>query len=178
VVLLAIFDTEAPSIQESTSVAKSAAPLKWINTISDHLLQLSKLKLDDKISYVLERLEWNFTVGKFNLFYKLYLRYIKRAVADLPLLDVAWANRIARTNYIPSLYPGKLTLFFSTDRDQDLEPDDNLGWNNIVTGGVELHECPGTHTTVMQEPNVRVMAEKLTLCLQQAQKDPVGNKLK
>ena len=102
---------------------------------------------------------------------------MKRAVAELPLLDVARRSLIACSDYTPSVYPGKLTLFFCADRNRDTEPDDNLGWNSIVTGGVESYECPGKHTTVMQEPNVKVMAEKLIICLQKAQENTSENKL-
>ncbi len=177
VALLAIFDTEAPNYQKLAAVAESAVLWKFINTISEHLHKLSKLELSEKINYVQERLQWHFTVGKFNIFYKFYLRYIKGAVAELPLLDVAKKNIIACRNYMPSTYPGKLTLFFCNEGNKDLEPGDDFGWNSIVTGGVELHECPGKHTTVMQKPNVKVMAEKLIICLRQAQIDPVDNKL-
>ena len=36
-------------------------------------------------------------------------------------------------------------------------------------GGVETHEIPGDHVTVLDEPNVRVLAEKLRACLIKAQ---------
>ena len=169
VALLAIFDTHAPNNQQSAVVGDSNTFLKQINRISSHLLELSKLELNDKITYLGGRLKWNLTVGTFSIFYKFYLRYIKRAVTEIPFLDVAWANHIAWHSYMLPTYAGKLTLFSASERDRDSEPDDYCGWNNVVTGGVELHECPGKHTTVMQEPNVRVMAEKLTVCLQQAQ---------
>jgi thioesterase domain-containing protein len=177
VALLAIFDTEAPSHQNSVSMAESPVYQKLIKTTSEHFYQLSKLAFKNKINYIWERLDWNLKVGKFNSVYKFYLRYIKRAVAELPLLDLARSNLIAYAKYVPSIYSGKLTLFFSTDRDRELEPDDDLGWNGLVTGGVELYECPGKHTTVMQEPNVKVMAEKLIICLRKAQENSSGNKL-
>ncbi|HEX7331915.1 MAG TPA: amino acid adenylation domain-containing protein [Pyrinomonadaceae bacterium] len=39
------------------------------------------------------------------------------------------------------------------------------GWETVVKTGVEVHDVPGTHFTMMQEPNVTVLAEHLTALL-------------
>jgi len=41
-----------------------------------------------------------------------------------------------------------------------------------MTGGIEVHEIPGTHETLLQEPHVQIVAEKLKACLAQFQMRP------
>jgi thioesterase domain-containing protein len=43
------------------------------------------------------------------------------------------------------------------------------GWQEIVAGGVELHEVPGDHTSMLDEPNVQVLAAQLRNCLDRSQ---------
>ena len=56
-----------------------------------------------------------------------------------------------------------------------LQTPENLGapqaWEDLVAGGMEIHQVPGDHTSMMQEPHVRELAEKLTGVLEQAQAD-------
>jgi thioesterase domain-containing protein len=40
-----------------------------------------------------------------------------------------------------------------------LEPD--LGWGQLTTEGVEVHEIPGDHFSILQEPGVEILAAHL-----------------
>lgn len=46
--------------------------------------------------------------------------------------------------------------------------DPYFGWRESLLGRSELHEIPGGHEEVFREPNVRVLAEKLSACLRNA----------
>jgi aspartate racemase len=37
-----------------------------------------------------------------------------------------------------------------------------------VNGELEIHEVPGTHLGILEEPNVQVLAEKLRVCMDKA----------
>ncbi|NEP35277.1 MAG: hypothetical protein F6K38_28820, partial [Moorea sp. SIO3B2] len=39
------------------------------------------------------------------------------------------------------------------------------GWDGMAASGIEVHHIPGDHISMMLEPNVRVLAEKLKACL-------------
>jgi amino acid adenylation domain-containing protein len=159
---LAILDMDAPAVPESNSSAS--------NSKLSNLQHFLNLGIADQFNYVLPRLQWHLTVGKVSIFYKLYLRYITRSLASLRVLNVAEANKQAQKSYIPSsVYPGTVTLFRTfDDQSEDFEQDKEWGWNQLAHK-VEIHEVPGTHNTVMQAPNVKVMSEKLTLCLKEKQ---------
>ncbi len=42
-------------------------------------------------------------------------------------------------------------------------------WRRLVQGGLEVHEVPGDHLSMLLEPHVQDLAEKLALCLSKAQ---------
>ncbi len=70
--------------------------------------------------------------------------------------------------YQPKRYPGQITLFVASDRVDAgayvVEP--GLGWQAIAEGGIIQHPVPGDHLSILQEPHVRVMAQKLQECLE------------
>ena len=55
---------------------------------------------------------------------------------------------------------------------EDIKPDnmnDPLwGWSEVSTGPVEVHSVPGDHITIMKEPHVQVIAQKLMACIERA----------
>jgi thioesterase domain-containing protein len=63
--------------------------------------------------------------------------------------------------FAPRTYDGRVSVFrvrkqpFSRIRDRALD------WGRLAKGGVDLHIVPGSHFTVLQEPNVRVLAAAL-----------------
>jgi thioesterase domain-containing protein len=46
-----------------------------------------------------------------------------------------------------------------------------MGWDQVSSEPVETYSVPGDHITMMTEPHVRVLAEKLRACLDKAQAD-------
>ena len=61
-----------------------------------------------------------------------------------------------------------MTLFRAADRALRSYPDPLLGWGELVEGEVEIRVIPGDHNSMWQEPNVHILAEKLSDCLQEA----------
>jgi hypothetical protein len=74
-------------------------------------------------------------------------------------------NQEAFRNYLPNIYPGRVTLFRSILRHTKYYNDPQMGWGELATGGVEIHEIPGDHETMISEPHVRILAEKLQASL-------------
>jgi oxalate---CoA ligase len=80
------------------------------------------------------------------------------------LREVFEINQRAAGNYFPQPYPGRLTIFMAR-RLYGLGPENSRVPPNLAAGGVETHTVPGDHATMMQEPQVRVLARKLRACL-------------
>jgi len=47
--------------------------------------------------------------------------------------------------------------------------DSKMGWDGLAAGGLENQEIPGHHTSMFEEPHVRVLAEKLRECIDKSQ---------
>jgi amino acid adenylation domain-containing protein len=75
----------------------------------------------------------------------------------------------------PSIYQGQLTLWRATEKLDLSNPaiddtpaifevkDPLFGWSKQATQGVIAHDIPGGHSSMLQEPNVQTMAQKLQL---------------
>jgi thioesterase domain-containing protein/acyl carrier protein len=163
--LLGILDTSAPDITAESSVfgISNLGITKLLIRPLFHLRNILKLDFTDQLIYILERIKWHLMVGNLSFFYRYYLCYIKCSPQELRLMDLNLVNSQAAKSYLPLAFPGKLTLFLCTDKNLSLAEQD-LSWGKL-TGTVEIEAVPGHHTTMMEEPNVRYLAEKVTLCL-------------
>jgi len=70
--------------------------------------------------------------------------------------------------YRPRVYAGKVLLFKARDRAptvlRSMDPPE-LGWSRWVDGGLEIREVPGGHVTLLEEPNVSIVAQDLEASL-------------
>ena len=79
--------------------------------------------------------------------------------------------------YVPHVYSGKLTLLRASqgeglDQPNRERTDDPLfGWGKWATGGVEVHDVPGGHYSLLQHPHVQILAEKLEVCIKGVEVD-------
>jgi aspartate racemase len=169
IALLTLFDTSAPGYHKPTSSSDDGKPSTFLDSSLFHLCKLLRLNIQDQLAYLWERLVWHLMAGKLSIFYRIYLRYLRRSPQDLRLLDVAGANNQAAKSYVPQVYPGRLTLFRATDKTAGFGNDLDMGWGELATGGVEIYDISGSHTEIMQEPQLGRVAEKLKLCLDKAQ---------
>jgi thioesterase domain-containing protein len=82
----------------------------------------------------------------------------------------------ALESYAPRTYSGKITYFRSVDQPREYpfgEAMEPCGALHQPIGAyssepVELYEVPGNHFTMLQEPHVRILAERLKECLRKA----------
>jgi amino acid adenylation domain-containing protein len=74
----------------------------------------------------------------------------------------------AASSYEPRQLACPTVIFRCKDWPMLSAGDSYFGWREFLTGRSETHEIPGDHTGIFHEPNVKVLAEKLKLCLQDA----------
>ena len=170
VALLALFDSYA--IDSSKSM-----PLN----IHEHLSYFLQLRLKKKLSYMLQRIKGrtvNTIKSKIYLITsKLYLndeRSLPQVSPDNPLVRELFFNK-ALSQYVPQVYPGRVTLFRTRKGVVTWHHDPKFGWGELAAGGLEIHDIPGWHfdiagwhTNFLREPDVQVLAEKLRACLDKA----------
>ena len=88
-------------------------------------------------------------------------KHIEQLLA--PLRDAVW-------RYTPLPYPGRIALFLAADTGVWFHRDRRLDWRSVATGRCEVHVIPGQHNHALEEPHVRIAAEKLRACIDDARK--------
>ena len=160
---LALFDT-ATSPSRPLSARTSMLDLVQ-SRAGTHLRTLGKLGFREKVSYVIQRLatiqsvfSHSFARATDGLFHP--LRHAQRMVRE--------ANIRAAARYVPKYYEGRVTIFRATDRGvQLIDPD--LGWRELCGEGVEVHEVPGGHSSILLEDvHLQALGAKLRECLRDA----------
>jgi len=69
-------------------------------------------------------------------------------------------------DFVPRTYPGRVSVFRAHKQPLNRIRDKELGWGRLAEGGVDLHYVPGKHgASVLQEPNVQVLAAAMKKCL-------------
>ncbi|AOW98783.1 hypothetical protein BJP34_04335 [Moorena producens PAL-8-15-08-1] len=119
--------------------------------------QLQQLMPEQRLGYVLERAKM----------FDLLPEEVK--VEDFEsLFEVFKTTAFASYNYEAQPYPGNIALFNASEQPIDIAGDPTLGWRNFIAGEIEVHEIPGDHFSVIREPQVLVLAERLKLCRDRA----------
>jgi thioesterase domain-containing protein/acyl carrier protein len=95
--------------------------------------------------------------------------------SDLPVrlryYQVQEAHSRTMARYKIQRYPGKITLMRAVERGYlgmellGTREDSKLGWGPLAGGGLEIHDVPGEHGNVLNEPHVRTVAEELETIL-------------
>jgi acyl-CoA synthetase (AMP-forming)/AMP-acid ligase II/thioesterase domain-containing protein/acyl carrier protein len=78
------------------------------------------------------------------------------------------ANYALYRNYVPKVYPGRVTLFRARTRPFAERKSYDLDWHRLAGGGLEIIAIPGNHSSILKEPHVRSLAQRLQACLHTA----------
>jgi thioesterase domain-containing protein len=182
--LLAILDTVAPSFDseqnerthdpDAVLFARATAAAKATGKrLSLTLEEFRQLQLEAQLEFILDQ-----------------LRAIPRFASDTKLKQVRRELKIdqyhgrAIRNYLPLVYPDRITLFRSSKvvNNKALQnmykhpsfADPAMGWGSLSTEPVEVYRIPGDHIHMVLEPHVRIMAQHMRACLEK-RKDVFAN---
>jgi acyl transferase domain-containing protein/thioesterase domain-containing protein len=101
-------------------------------------------------------------------------RRLGRVMPDEFRYDAIGASWIAaEEKYRPAPQTLRATLFRAREESalslwSGVKVDGEHGWGRYVLDGVEVQLCPGNHTTMCEEPNVRVLATRLRAAIDTA----------
>ena len=71
------------------------------------------------------------------------------------------------------VYPGRVTLFRAIENMGFIDHD--LGWSQLAPGGLEIHDVPGDTFSMLEEPHIQMLAEKLRDCIDRVQGDDLAD---
>jgi amino acid adenylation domain-containing protein len=158
---LGLVDIRSPIVPKDTMSVK-----KWLNL---HLGELKKLEFKDRIKYFTDKVTHRVAI-KTKGYAEEYKNMMTKKLSGFEmfkpeLLNVLESNLQATKNYSPQVYQGNATLFWCEYQSLYIEKYPDLGWGNIVSGGVDTVFIPGEHLSLLAEPHVQVFAENLKLVL-------------
>lgn len=76
------------------------------------------------------------------------------------LQKILASHLAASRQYSPTPYAGRVVLFRTPQRLLQA-PERDMGWSRLSTEPVDVQMIAGSHGTILEEPHVRVLAEKL-----------------
>ena len=76
--------------------------------------------------------------------------------------QVEEANLEALRRYAPVPYSGRVVLFRPAGPTLQLYGDPTWGWGELAAGGIEIEEIPKTRPNIVDEPDARALAARLT----------------
>ncbi len=160
VALLALFDTNPRQGQ-------GRAPLsQWLG---HHRDRLADLKAAEMAPYLAQRLTNIGTVAATKARGRMFAAAWRKAETQgnaIPakLYRPAEANLMAVRAYRPQRYEGDAVLFKASPYAW-MPKDAHKGWRDLIGGALEIRSVSGNHDTLLEEPHVQTVAEKLSDCL-------------
>ncbi|MFM7450744.1 MAG: amino acid adenylation domain-containing protein, partial [Leptolyngbyaceae cyanobacterium] len=137
-----------------------SSPLRYFR----HIRNLFQLEFQEQLAYLQKRMA---------NFQKKVSHQSEEEGESLQLI-----NDQAYDNYQMYPYSGRSVLFKASDKQlpESLRHlsslsetiDDQLGWGQLFPRGLEVQEVPGDHNTILDEPNVRQLAEGMKACIDRA----------
>ncbi len=106
-------------------------------------------------------------------------RKVRQNMKKAHELDHRYANRFqqimdandqARRNYQVQVYPGRVAYFRAEQTSHD--PSTGFGWADLAVGGFDVYRVAGNHDSIDEEPNVRILANQISTCLDWAELQP------
>lgn len=74
---------------------------------------------------------------------------------------VELTNKRLRRRYLLRPYSGPMLLFRAAEQMPRYRDLPSLGWELLVAGSLEVCPVPGSHNTILHEPNVSVIAQRM-----------------
>jgi aspartate racemase len=128
------------------------------------ILHLNKFRAIG-VKHLTGRVKWRIGSTMDNIRYNLYkidwLRenFVDRTSRNFALTEYIHERRDhekVNQNYSIRPYPGHISFFRASD---DIDPKSE--WQRLAQLGLSIYNVPGDHLEILQEPHVRVLAEKL-----------------
>jgi acyl-CoA synthetase (AMP-forming)/AMP-acid ligase II/thioesterase domain-containing protein/acyl carrier protein/NADP-dependent 3-hydroxy acid dehydrogenase YdfG len=120
-------------------------------SLREKLVKFSKLSLKEIATFFQKKLASRYRKFKRRFFKNEYTK------------NLFIRSRHLYPRYIAKPYPGKISYFKCT-KQSTLQPEGNYEqtWENFAQKGMRLHLIPCHHDEILSEPNVKLLAEKIT----------------
>jgi len=167
IALLVVFDAQNPAYYEDFSQESRSELLR--RRVGFQFSNLRRSGLPGLADFLTDRV-----IGvrrRLSVRYWRALHAFHRRVSIERLEDLEHIVHPASFVYRPKPYPGRVVFFQSTDWPKGRYWDFHASWNGMIGGDLELHKIRGGHESMFHEENVDLLADKLRVCLKDAEMD-------
>jgi thioesterase domain-containing protein len=119
---------------------------------SQQIKDLSQMDFEKQLAYILQQMKTSNRATP-----NAEISWLRELISNV------YRNQDAIRYYRPGKYSGKVTLITAAEGVNDR--DENLDWNKFTQSDVVLYNIPGNHYTIIKEPNVKFLADKIHLCI-------------
>jgi aspartate racemase len=167
--LVAVLDGFAPGHPRLLPWSKRA-----VVRVNFHFEKLKRLRTRDQLRYVHEK------VGIIKIrIWETLTKSVQKGRSLMP--GLSWDSSLddhiqasEQTSYVPKVYPGCISVFSPSEQFPLCHYEPDMGWGKFAGGGLEIHVIPGRFASIIAEPEVGVMAEKLGSCLARARSEAIS----
>ena len=132
--------------------------------IAGHFRRIRQLNRVKGIKYIVKLIWFHVKDVVISSIVKLFRLLHKRLPDALLLQYLRATHAMALRNYVPTLYPGKITFFHASESQKTNPIDSSMGWGRLAGGGLEVHYFETPHTMIQPEYAEQI-ARKLNECL-------------
>ncbi|MEG4497438.1 amino acid adenylation domain-containing protein [Microcoleus sp. F10-C6] len=162
VALLGLLDTYGPATFKNLSeIKKSQGMMKILRLTPGVFINKAKSNLNGKIEDITD-IQWR-------ILCKLYRAIGRPLPIYLENFSHAELNNQALSHYAAGVYPGRASIFKAVESAAASGADRELGWGEVVKGGIEVYDIPSDHLGMLKEPHVQILGEKLQAAVDRAQ---------
>jgi thioesterase domain-containing protein len=139
----------------------------WQSRVAAHLRHFRALPNSERLEYLRVRAQSVYDLVRRRFLSENYQRH-KEASLDRALRDIGIAHLHAAYEYQLRPYAGAVMLMRAEQQPIGCLPDPCNGWDQVVTGHLEIVPVPGDHASLLLEPHLRTLATRLTETLTRA----------
>ncbi|MEG4345416.1 amino acid adenylation domain-containing protein [Microcoleus sp. A003_D6] len=161
VALLGLLDTYGPATFKNLSeLDRSQRAMK--------VLRLTPALLMNKVKSNLMGKMQEFTYIRWRILCKLYRAIGRPLPIYLENFTHGELNNEALRHYVAGVYAGRASVFKAVESAAAFGVDRELGWGEVVKGGIEVYDIPSDHLGMLKEPHVGVLGGKLQAAVDRA----------
>jgi amino acid adenylation domain-containing protein len=150
--LLAFLDGSSPLLTNTRP--------SLLKTLGVHAGNLWQLSPPEKITYIKHRLDYR--QNNANIRDMLISQWSTPEEGfSQHLIDLLDGNLQAMDDYVAKPYAGDAVLFRSRIQSMESALDPDLSWASLIAGNLDIQAVSGAHFSLLKEPHVRVLSDKL-----------------
>ncbi|HEY7322509.1 MAG TPA: amino acid adenylation domain-containing protein [Candidatus Binatia bacterium] len=159
--LLALLDTYGPH----------SRGLPFFKRLPAHWSALKQRNPKEKLVYLLERIGFVALQFQRSFWHAFYRRFPTIRPVRMTPKTLLMVFDAAFQNYVPQLYKGRGVLLRAREPEVRFCDVPDRGWIEMFADGLEIHDVPGNHASILCEPHVQEVGRKLNECLRIAQQN-------